>query len=75
MKRIIFILMLLLSTFAVKAETQTYVGTSYAVADVSYGKYYWSQWYDCNVLIVINTDANLITIGSNVPQMYRIYSY
>lgn len=76
MKKILFTLILGLFAIAAHCETQHYLGTEYALANVNkYGTYSWSQWYDSNVLIVINTDTDIVTIGSKKPQLYKIYKY
>lgn len=76
MKKILLAFLLSIIAISAKCETYTYLGTSYAIAKVSrHGNYSWSNWYDCNVLIVIDTDRRMVGIDSYEPQIYKIYNH
>lgn len=76
MKKLLFILILIFSICAVKAQTYKYYTTCFAY------KYYenyrwtdWSEWERSHMLVVISTDRNIINIYSDKIQEYDIYEY
>jgi len=76
MKKILLTFLMCLLAISAKSEIYTYVGTSYAVAKVTrHNNYHWSDWYECDVLIVIDTERKMVGIDSYEPQIYKIYKY
>lgn len=67
--------MFILTSVISVAQVQTYRATQYAFATInsSTGKYYWGDWEKSSVLIVINTEKDLITIYSQRTQIYAVY--
>ncbi len=76
MKKLIVILALILGcALASHADVYKYKTSSIALRSVnSYGNWTdWSDWEDCSVLVVINTDKDLITIYSAERQEFDVY--
>jgi hypothetical protein len=76
MKKIIALIILLISVCSLSAQTYKYYTNSFAY------KYYennrwtdWSDWERSHVLVVISIDRNIINIYSETMQEYDIYEY
>ena len=76
MKKIIALIILLISVCSLSAQTFKYYTNSFAY------KYYennrwtdWSDWERSHVLVVISIDRNIINIYSETMQEYDIYEY
>ena len=76
MKKLLFILILIFSICAVKAQTYKYYTTCFAYKYYeNYGWTDWSEWERSHMLVVISTDRNIINIYSDKIQEYDIYEY
>lgn len=76
MKKLLFILILIFSICAVKAQTYKYYTTCFAYKYYeNYGWTDWSEWERSHMLVVISTDSNIINIYSDKIQEYDIYEY
>ena len=76
MKKIITIIILLISVCSLSAQTYKYYTNSFAYK--YYENYRWSKWSDwerSHILVVINLDRNIINIYSEKIQEYDIYEY
>ncbi|MCQ2287952.1 MAG: hypothetical protein MJZ74_02535 [Muribaculaceae bacterium] len=76
MKKIIFVLLLLVCSVMVShAEVYKYKTSSIALRTTdNYGNWgEWSDWEDCNVLVVWNTEKSVINIYSATPQEFDVY--
>lgn len=69
------LLVLLIFGFALssKAQIQYYKTTAYAYAKIYNNKYYWSDWYNSNIVLTINLNNDVITIYSPKIQSYKVY--
>ena len=76
MKKLLFILILIFSICAVKAQTYKYYTTCFAYKYYeNYGWTDWSEWERSHMLVVISTDRKIINIYSDKIQEYDIYEY
>ncbi len=76
MKKLLLIIALLVGmAFTAGAEALKYKSTDIAVRTTddngNWGE--WSDWEDCSVLVVINTDNDVISIYSSEPQEFDVY--
>ena len=74
MKKILFILMMLLSFTVASAQIQNYRTTAFAYATVNNGNYNWSDWEKSNIIITIDLNRDVITIYSPSKQVYYVYN-
>lgn len=73
MKKLITIIVLLFGlTMAVHAQTIWFRTTSFASAKVYNGNYYWGDWEKSNLSMSIDLDSDIITIYSQVKQIYFV---
>lgn len=75
-----FILMLLLSLMSfnvINAQVQYYRSTQFSMKQInSYGVWTdWSPWQSSNILIEMDLDSSVITIYSQMKQIYKIIEY
>lgn len=57
------------------AETYLYQTTKFAYAQVVNGTYYWGDWQQSSLNIMIDTDDGYIAINSPQRQLYKIHGY
>lgn len=71
----IIVMLVLLSSFDVKAQTNKYQTYKFSFATKDkHGEWTdWSEWEDSDVLVVFNGDKDRITIYSEKIQEYDIY--
>lgn len=78
MKKLFILLSLLAINFSICAEVTKFTAYefSYKTHD-EYSNYWtdWSRWEKCNILVVVNFDANRINIYSSTPQEFDIIQY
>lgn len=76
MKKLLMILVLILSTITVCAQNVNwYRATSLAIKEYNYQYNYWNPWTDwekVNVNIKIDLDSDVIIIYSKVTQVYTV---
>lgn len=73
MKRIIFLLLLLVSLTSASAQVYKYKTTEIAYKIKTDGLWSeWSEWKTCDILTVINLDKEVISIYSQEVQEYDI---
>ena len=75
-----FILMLLLSLMSfntINAQVQYYRSTQFSMKQInSYGVWTdWSPWQSSNILIEMDLNSDVITIYSQMKQIYKIVEY
>lgn len=77
MKKLLLILVCLISFITASSQTQWYNSKSYAYKGVNdYGNWTsWSDWVSCNVNIKFDLSSDLIIIYSNKIQKYRITEF
>ena len=78
MKRKFFLIVLvsLLTSFAVNAQTLYFRGEAYSQRIMNYGYWSnWSNWQSCNISITIDLTTDKVVIYSNRTQIYQIYDY
>lgn len=78
MKKVLFLFSLLLVCGGVFAsDVYKLQATSVAFKSVDeYGNWdSWSEWEDCNILVVVNFPNDRINIYSSTPQEYDVYEY
>lgn len=75
MKKIIFLITLMLVTFTqtIKADVYEFKTTAYARATVNNGCYTWTDWKSSNMKIVMNGNTDKIIVYSPRTQIYKIY--
>lgn len=77
MKKFLFALcaLLLCCSFDAEAQALKYNATDFAYRTNNNGYWsQWSDWTDCSVLVVINTDRDEINIYSSEPQELTVYA-
>lgn len=67
-----FMMVLCLASTAA-AQIQYYKTTAYAEARVYNGRYVWGDWQKSDMVLVINTDTDVIKIYSPTTQTYIVY--
>mgnify|MGYP003293008089 CR=1 FL=1 len=73
MKKVIFFLSLMLMPLLCTAQTYKFKTDSFAYKTNNNGRWSnWSDWEDSSMLVVINTDRDVITIYSKETQEYDI---
>lgn len=73
MKKFLCTFFLMCVSIMAMAQTYTFRATEIAIKTKSaYGWSKWSEWQKSNVYILINCDTEVISIESNVRQVYRI---
>lgn len=76
MKKIIALIILLISVCSLSAQTYKYYTNSFAYKYYENNKWTdWSDWERSHVLVVISIDRNIINIYSETMQEYDIYEY
>ena len=77
MKKLIFLIgFILFASLSVSAEVLKFRGTHYAMQLYEHGKWQeWSDWAECNVIIGMDLDTDVITILAKRDQIYHIYDY
>lgn len=75
MKKLLFIIILLISSVLLNAQILLYRTTECAVATVNEytGRYTWGYWEKSNMSVIINENNNVVTILSPTIQKYYIY--
>ncbi len=78
MKKFILMLLLVLTSFnVVDAQVQYYRTTQFAMKQMDvYGRWTnWSPWESSNILIEMDLNSDIITIYSQMRQVYKIVEY
>lgn len=76
MKRLLLSILLGFSAIITFAQTYKYRATELSLKTYEYGRWSkWSDWEDVNILVVINTDKDVINIYSKTTQEYDIVEY
>jgi len=76
MKRFFLTLFFAVAVCLSFAQTYKYKATEVALKTYENGRWSkWSDWEDVNILVVINSDKDVITIYSNQTQEYDIVEY
>ena len=78
MKKIVSLMMLLIVALPSVAEVIKYKATSFALKTYDYNRERWTDWTDwetCNILVVVDSDKDLITVYSQQTQEYDIIEY
>ena len=75
MKKILFMLTLMLTifTFNVSAQTQWYRTKSYAFANIYNGRYVWGDWESSSMDMCFDLTNDRIIIYSPTTQIYKVY--
>lgn len=73
MKKFLCTFFIMCASIMAMAQTYTFKATEIAIKTKSvYGWSEWSEWQKSNVYILINCDTEVISIESNMRQVYRI---
>jgi hypothetical protein len=74
MKKFLMILAFLACIVAVKAETAYYQTTEFAYKSKNTFGFWgsWTDWESSSILVVFNSDDNVVTIHSPSTQVYRL---
>lgn len=73
MKKILLLVVMFCVTNIISAEVLKLTAYEFAYkASNDYGWSDWSEWDDCNILVVIDSDRERITIYSNSTQEFDI---
>ena len=77
MKKLLFLILFVLSTITISAQVYTYRTYQYAYKQVnSYGNWTnWSDWQKSDMLMTINFDTDIVKIYSPKVQTYRITEF
>jgi len=76
MKKIMMALALLIAAVSVNAETYKFKTNAFALKQrTNYGWTEWSDWEHSDMLVVINSDRDVINVYSQSTQEYDIVEY
>ncbi len=76
MKKMMMVIAFLFTVMSMNAQTYKFKTTAVAYKEMGrYGWTKWTDWYRTEMLVVINTDRDVISIYSDSPQEYDILEY
>lgn len=77
MKKLLFTLLLMCISLCTFADVFKYQATGISLRCIDDTGYWtdWTAWEKCSILVVINTNSDIIDIYSAEQQQYDIYSY